>query len=290
MTERKVQRTMENETAPRFGTGDFPPPHGFDDAVYVTSRSTYGRSLQRYRSMSGRDPHMAPLKVVGLLCVSALAVLAIGIALWAMDAASVSSTQASATERSGGAVQAGLLDATAQKRNGPTSTPKSGWKAGSVPSLYQKDAAWEATPYADGTIGTHGCGPTCLSMAYVALTGNDDLDPRDMAEFSELNGFVDNGVTSWLLMSQGANLIGLDSVEVPASASAVETHLLADHPVICSVHAGDFTDEGHFIVLVDSNGDGTVTIRDPNSEDRTSQTWDLGRVIDQCDNIWALSV
>ena len=97
-------------------------------------------------------------------------------------------------------------------------------------------------------------------------------------------------MTSWLLMSDGANLIGLDSVEVPASAESVEGHLLAGEPVICSVHEGDFTTEGHFIVLAGLNADGAVEIRDPNSEDRTNMSWDLGCVISQCDNIWAFSV
>lgn len=127
-------------------------------------------------------------------------------------------------------------------------------------------------------------------MVYVALTGRDDMDPKDMAEFSELNGFVDNGVTSWLLMSQGAALVGLESEEVPGSVEAVESHLMAGEPVICSVHEGDFTTEGHFIMLVGLNADGTVEIRDPNSEDRTDARWDLGRVVSQCNNIWAFSL
>lgn len=247
---------------------------------------TYGSNIpERYMRHREPDHAMAPLKVVVLLCVMVLAVLAIGIALMLFGGLDQSPTEDAARGGKGGFALEQLAESGTQK-----STPRSEWRAGVIPRLFQTDPEWASQRYADGTVATHGCGPTCLSIAYVALTGKDDLDPRDMAEFSELNGFVDGGVTSWLLMSDGANLIGLDSVEVPASAESVEDHLLAGEPIICSVHEGDFTTEGHFIVLAGLNADGTVEIRDPNSEDRTTMSWDLGRVISQCDNIWAFSV
>lgn len=36
-----------------------------------------------------------------------------------------------------------------------------------------------------------------------------------MAAFSEQNGFVKNGLTSWALMTQGAALLGLESEKCP---------------------------------------------------------------------------
>ena len=59
--------------------------------------------------------------------------------------------------------------------------------------------------------------------------------------------------------------------------------------MICSVGPGDFTTDGHFIVLVDTNPDGTVTLRDPNSPERTAQTWELDRVLNQCLNLWEMT-
>lgn len=176
-----------------------------------------------------------------------------------------------------------------QASENPRSTPQSEWMRGRTPYLYQKDPQWASREYADGTIGTHGCGPTALTMAYIRLTGKTDADPAKMAQFAERCGFVDNGLTSWLLMSQGAEMLGLSSRMVPASTQAVREELLADNQVICSVHQGDFTSDGHFILLCDLNRDGTVEIRDPSSESRTAQAWDLDRVISQCDNIWSLS-
>ncbi len=239
---------------------------------------------ERYMRHREPDHAMAPLKVVVLLCVMVLAVLAIGIALTLFGGTGHDPSEDAARGGKGGFAMKQL-----PRSETGGSTPRSEWQAGSIPALFQTDAEWASAPYADGSISTHGCGPTCLSMVYVALTGATDLDPRGMSEFSELNGFVDEGVTSWLLMSQGAGLLGLRSEEVPASAESVESHLLAGEPVVCSVHEGDFTTEGHFIVLAGLNADGTVEIRDPNSEDRTNASWDLGRVISQCDNIWAFS-
>lgn len=44
-------------------------------------------------------------------------------------------------------------------------------RAGEVPILYQEDPAWSNATYAGDSFGETGCGPTCMTMAYVALTG-----------------------------------------------------------------------------------------------------------------------
>lgn len=172
----------------------------------------------------------------------------------------------------------------------PQSTPLGEWRQGSVPKLYQTDPQWASEPYAGGTIGENGCGPTCLSMVMVALTGQRQWDPSAMAAFSEQQGYVTNGMTAWALMTDGAATLGLTSEEVPADAGALERELTLGHPIICSVRPGDFTTTGHFIVLVGVTETGELEIRDPNSPQRTSQTWDVERVLSQCNNLWAFSV
>ena len=182
----------------------------------------------------------------------------------------------------GGAGQAG--------GSAPTSsTPRAEWRTGEVPFLYQTDPQWAGHPYAGGTVEKNGCGPTCLSMVYVTLTGRDDLDPAAMADFSERGGYVSNGMTAWALMTDGAAELGLVSEELPASASAVRAALLAGRPVICRVGPGDFTTTGHFVVLSGLTEDGDVVVHDPNSAERSARPWDLERVLGQCLNLWALS-
>ena len=170
-----------------------------------------------------------------------------------------------------------------------SSTPRAEWRADEVPFLYQTDPQWAAHPYAGGTVEKNGCGPTCLSMVYVALTGRDDLDPAAMADFSERGGYTSGGMTAWALMTEGAAELGLSSEELSASEGAVREALLAGEPVICSVGPGDFTTTGHFIVLSGVAEDGQVVVHDPNSPERSARTWGLERVLGQCLNLWALS-
>lgn len=169
------------------------------------------------------------------------------------------------------------------------STPRSEWRTGEVPFLYQTDPQWASHPYAGGTVEKNGCGPTCLSMVYVALTGRDDLDPSAMADFSERGGYTTDGMTAWALMTDGAAELGLVSEELPASTGAVREALLAGRPVICSVEPGDFTTTGHFIVLSSLTESGEVIVHDPNSAERSARPWDLERVLGQCLNLWAFS-
>ena len=169
-----------------------------------------------------------------------------------------------------------------------SSTPQSQWQAGSVPSLYQADPAWASEPYAGGTVGENGCGPTCLAMAYICQTGRTDMDPAAMCAFSEANGFVENNMTSWRLMGDGARLLGLTSEELPASAGAVHDALAGGRTVIASVGPGDFTTVGHFIVITGTDGTGRFSVADPNSERRSQILWDEERVLAQCLNLWAI--
>ena len=178
----------------------------------------------------------------------------------------------------------------ARPTEGPAvSTPRTDWRAGALPFLYQIDPQWAGHPYAGGTVEKNGCGPTCLSMVYVSLTGRDDLDPAAMADFSERGGYTTDGMTAWALMTDGAAELGLVSEELSASAGTVREALLAGRPVICSVGPGDFTTTGHFIVLSGLTENGEVIVHDPNSAERSAHPWDLERVLGQCLNLWAFS-
>lgn len=167
------------------------------------------------------------------------------------------------------------------------STPRDEWRVGEVPFLYQIDEAWADAPYAGSDVAESGCGPTSLAMVYVALTGNIDYDPAAMAAFSEQAGFVEDGMTAWRLMTEGAAARGLASREVPADKSRLLAELSEGHPVICSVGPGDFTSKGHFIVLAGATDDGQLVVHDPNSPENSARTWDADRVLAQCRNLWA---
>lgn len=169
------------------------------------------------------------------------------------------------------------------------STPRDQWRKGEVPYLYQIDPQWANAPYAGTTVEEAGCGPTCLAMAYIAATGNRDYDPAKLAQFSERNGFVEEGLTTWTLMTDGAQRLGLNSQELPADARQVASAVGEGHPVILTVGPGDFTSTGHFVVVAGVTDDGNWIIRDPNSPQRSQQTWDPQQVLSQCRNLWEIS-
>ena len=58
-----------------------------------------------------------------------------------------------------------------------------------VPLLLQWDERWGYRAYNESIIGLAGCGPTCLSMVTIYLTGDTTKDPLWMCQFAEEHQF-----------------------------------------------------------------------------------------------------
>ncbi len=160
---------------------------------------------------------------------------------------------------------------------------------GKIPMLLQWDERWGYESYGSGLIGWTGCGPTCLSMAVVGLTGETGWNPAKVAAFSEEHGYyTENAGTSWELMSDGAQKLGLHSEEIPLDESRIRSVLDGGGVVICSVGPGDFTTEGHYI-LIRGYGKSGFIVNDPNSRERSGLEWPYERLAGQIKNLWALS-
>lgn len=172
----------------------------------------------------------------------------------------------------------------------PVSTPRASWTSGTIPHLYQIDAAWAELPYGGGTVRQNGCGPTALAMVYVGLTGRTDLDPGSMAAFADAGNYAPTGATEWAFMTKGAAQLGLQSRVIPVTRAAVTRALEQGSPVICSVEPGDFTNIGHYIVLAGIDGRGMVEVHDPNSALNSTRRWGIQRLLEQTANCWAFWV
>lgn len=181
----------------------------------------------------------------------------------------------------------GDANASAHAADAPTSTPAAEWRQGEVPELYQKDPQWAEVPYAEAAFGESGCGPTCLAMVYVMLTGATDKTPADLAALSTRMGCASADGTSWTFMTEGAAELGLSATEVPADEWSMREALVAGSPIICSMGPGDFTTIGHFIVLAGIDQNGRLIVRDPNSPERTQTTWEFDTVISQARAMWS---
>lgn len=155
------------------------------------------------------------------------------------------------------------------------------------PLLLQWDKRWGYVSYGESIIGLSGCGPTCLSMVLFSLTGQTDQTPAQVASFSEANGYyVEGSGTSWSLMTEGASLLGLSSRELSLDESVMKSALDNGQPIICSMGAGDFTTQGHFILIYGYDETG-FRVNDPNCIARSRQTWPFERLRGQIKNLWA---
>ena len=158
-----------------------------------------------------------------------------------------------------------------------------------VPLLMQWDERWGYKPYAGYLFGLTGCGPTCLSMCAIYLTGNPDYSPEYVRTFAIENGYyVENNGSTWTLISEGGPMLGLDVTEIPLDEQRLLENLWVGNPVICIMGPGDFTDGGHFIVLTGADGEGNLTVNDPNSYRNSERTWTFDEIRDQIDNLWVL--
>jgi len=159
----------------------------------------------------------------------------------------------------------------------------------SVPLFQQWDRRWGYFSYGSGVLGITGCGPTCLSMVIVGLTGNTDATPAAVADFSTQNGYYVAGVgTSWDLMTAGAQSYGLSSLEVGLSEEEMAAQLSSGHPIIASLGPGDFTTNGHFIVIKGYEN-GSFTVNDPNSKKRSGESWQYSVLAPQIRCLWSFS-
>ena len=155
-----------------------------------------------------------------------------------------------------------------------------------IPLLLQWDQRWGYHQYAGEVMGLSGCGPTALSMVAIFMTGDITKNPRWVADFASQNGYaVDGSGTAWSLMLEGARQIGLSSKEIPVERERVENNLQAGNPIIALMGPGEFTSNGHFIVLTGLQN-GRLKINDPNSRKNSEKTWDIDQVLEQTKAVW----
>ena len=164
----------------------------------------------------------------------------------------------------------------------------SGYSRETVPLFLQWDPMWGYEKYGSGCIGKTGCGPTCLAMAGYYLTGDESMNPKDVAVFAEENGYYAAGYgSSWTLISQGAQKLGLTAEELPLVKGKMVDAVENGNPVILALGKGDFTSSGHYIVLTGWE-DGAFRVNDPNSRIRSEKLWTYEELEHQIRNIWAI--
>lgn len=165
------------------------------------------------------------------------------------------------------------------------------YEKGEMPLFIQWDDRWGYYPYGDDVLGLSGCGPTCLSMVMVALTGKNQYTPTAIADFATENGYYVAGAgTAWSFFNEGVQKLGLSSRTIGKNENEMKTALNNGEILILSMGPGIFTAGGHYIVIYDYDNDtGEFMIKDPNSVIRSNTTYKLEAFREQIKNIWAIS-
>ncbi len=158
-----------------------------------------------------------------------------------------------------------------------------------VPLMLQWDKRWGYQKYGSDMIAITGCGPTSLAMAGYYLTGEESMNPWEVAKFAQRNGYYAPGYgSSWTLISEGGPKLGLTVTELPLVKKKIVNSLEAGSPVIPALGPGDFTSSGHYIVLSGVE-DGAFRVCDPNSVENSQKLWNYEDLEGQIKNIWAIS-
>ena len=178
----------------------------------------------------------------------------------------------------------------AEKKDDPVpDTVEADTGNGAIPHYLQWDERWGYASYGTSTIASSGCGPTCMSMVIVGLTGDTTATPYRLAKYSEENGYIDqSNNTYWAFLDAAARQWGLTCREGMMDETTLAAELAAGHPVICSMLPGDFTDGGHFIVLTGYDN-GQVTLNDPFSIRNTQKKWNFADISGQIREMWVVS-
>ena len=160
--------------------------------------------------------------------------------------------------------------------------------ANEYPLFLQWDIRWGYYPYGIGTMGTSGCGPSCLSMAVYYLTGDKTVTPNAVADYSLLHNFyVDNIGTAWELLDTYPTTFGLTVSRPSLSEANLKAELDKGNILICSVRPGNFTYSGHFIVIYGYDETG-FKINDPKCVYRSRLTWTYEQIQNDIKRTWSI--
>ena len=163
------------------------------------------------------------------------------------------------------------------------------YQSGTVPLFMQWDKRWGYDLYGDSMIGLAGCGPTCMTMAYIYYTGDLEMNPRKMSELAQEKGYHTQEGTSWSFWTAGAADLGMRGETVSLDENVMKSVLDSGGLLILSMSAGDFTTGGHYILIrgYDENG---FYVNDPNRRKNSEKQWDFETLQTQIKNLWAIYV
>lgn len=150
-------------------------------------------------------------------------------------------------------------------------------------------AEWANVPFGGGTIASSGCSVTSLAMVLSYLKGGSSssgwIYPNEIVaaiadKYGNYNRFyvAPYGQDGHGLFPAMASYYGVNCQEI--SSSSIINALKDHRPVIMSCVPGEFTKQGHFIVLTGLSPDGYILVNDPNGShaDKSYKKYTLNEI------------
>ena len=130
-----------------------------------------------------------------------------------------------------------------------------------------------------GTIASHGCGPTSLSIVISSFL-NEEHDPVEVTNYvCSIGGCSDDG-TYHSAIADTAKHYGLKVNKTGDTQEVINALSSGNSLVIAIMCPGHFTTSGHFITLTGSTSEGKVTVADPGNRNN-NKDWDFNIVAEE---------
>lgn len=154
---------------------------------------------------------------------------------------------------------------------------------GSLIYYNQGDLRWKEYLYGGSDrLSKYGCGPTCVAMIINSFTPHS-VTPVEMADWAAQNGYYARQSGSYHGLIPGSlSAFGLQVESVTERTVENASSLLrSGHILVALMGRGSLTKNGHFIIIAQLAGEGTVFIADPASYDNSTKEWDLKLLMDE---------
>lgn len=135
-----------------------------------------------------------------------------------------------------------------------------------APLILQTDEKWGSTAYGSGsgenTLAANGCAIASLAMV-LSYWQNQDVKPTEISNWAQNNYYIADEGSAWTIFPAFGEQYGLTCQDLGNNLTAAQSYLNQGIPVVVSVKAGDFTNDGHIMILRDWTEAG-ITVNDPN--------------------------
>ena len=128
--------------------------------------------------------------------------------------------------------------------------------------VYYNQADYPGKKIGGSTIQAAGCGPTAVAVCYSSLTGKKADVPKMCKQAYKHGWYYTGQGCSHSVVPGLSKLYGMECKGLGMDKDAVEKALRAGHPVVALMGPGDFTKNGHFVVLTRMVGKDKVKIAD----------------------------